>query len=324
MRRGPGATNMRAMPETPREADPRMRVFDRQMLRRRRDRAADRFPAHDFLVRRAGEDIVDRIAGVNRSFGIAADLGAHRGSLRTATADAALQDGKIGTLISADLSAGMLAHAEGARVVADEEMLPFADKSLNLVTSILSLHWVNDLPGTLIQIRRALKPDGLFIAALFGGETLTELRQSLAEAEIECEGGLSPRVSPFADLRDMGGLLQRAGFALPVADTDRVTVRYADPLRLMAELRGMGETNALSERRRTPLKRGTLIRAAEIYREKFGLPDGRVPATFDIVIVTGWAPHESQQKPLAPGSANTRLADALGTEELPAGDKTPR
>ncbi len=265
-----------------------MRVFDRQMLRRRRDRAADRFPAHDFLVRRAGEDIVDRIAGVNRSFGIAADLGAHRGSLRTATADAALQDGKIGTLISADLSAGMLAHAEGARVVADEEMLPFADKSLNLVTSILSLHWVNDLPGTLIQIRRADRE----------------------------------KVTPI--LRDCGALLQRAGFALPVADTDRVTVRYADPLRLMAELRGMGETNALSERRRTPLKRGTLIRAAEIYREKFGLPDGRVPATFDIVIVTGWAPHESQQKPLAPGSANTRLADALGTEELPAGDKPPR
>lgn len=321
MRRTPLAPNMRAMPETPREADPRMRVFDRNMLRHRRDRAAENFPAHDFLVRRAGEDIIDRIAGVNRSFDLAADLGAHRGSLRMAMADASLQDGKIGTLVSADLSLGMISHAEGPRLVADEEMLPFADKSLNLVTSILSLHSVNDLPGALIQIRRALKPDGLFIAALFGGDTLTELRQSLAEAEIECEGGLSPRVSPFADMRDMGGLLQRAGFALPVADTDRVTVRYADPLRLMAELRGMGETNVLSERRRSPLKRGTLLRAAEIYREKFGLSDGRVPATFDIVIVTGWAPHESQQKPLAPGSAETRLAEALGTVERPAGDK---
>jgi len=311
---------MRAMPQ----ADPRIRVFDRATLRRRRDRAAEGFPAHDFLVRRAGEDIVERIAGVNRTFETAADIGAHRGALREAMTDAALPADKIGTLVSADLSAGMLAHAAGPRIVADEEALPFAGRSLNLVTSILSLHWVNDLPGTLIQVRRALKPDGLFVAALFGGETLTELRQSLSEAEIECEGGLSPRISPFADLRDMGGLLQRAGFALPVADTDRVTVRYADPLRLMAELRGMGETNALTERRRTPLRRGTLMRAAEIYREKFGLPDGRVPATFDIVILTGWAPHESQQKPLAPGSAGTRLADALGTVEQPAGDKTPR
>ncbi|WP_421865464.1 methyltransferase domain-containing protein [Parvibaculum sp.] len=298
-----------------------MHVFDRTTLRRRRDRAAENFPLHDFLVRRAGEDIVERIAGVNRSFEVAADLGAHRGALRQAMTDAALQDGKIGTLISADLSSEMLRHTTGPKIVADEETLPFADRSLNLVTSILSLHWVNDLPGTLIQARRALKSDGLFIAALFGGETLTELRQSLGEAEIECEGGLSPRISPFADLRDMGSLMQRAGFALPVADTDRVTVRYADPLRLMAELRGMGETNALSERRRTPLRRATLMRAAEIYREKFGLPDGRVPATFDIVIVTGWAPHESQQKPLTPGSAETRLADALGTVERPAGDK---
>lgn len=311
---------MRAMPQ----ADPRLRVFDRATLRRRRDRAAEGFPAHDFLVRRAGEDIVERIAGVNRNFEIAADIGAHRGALREAMAAAALPEGKIGMLISTDLSAAMLAHAAGPRIVADEEALPFADASLNLATSILSLHWVNDLPGTLIQVRRALKPDGLFVAALFGGETLTELRQSMTEAEIECEGGLSPRISPFADLRDMGGLLQRAGFALPVADTDRVTVRYADPLRLMAELRGMGETNALAERRRIPLRRGTLMRAAEIYREKFGLPDGRVPATFDIVVVTGWAPHESQQKPLAPGSAETRLADALGTVERNAGDKTPR
>lgn len=306
------------------EADPRMRVFDRATLRRRRDRAAEGFPAHDFLVRRAGEDIVERIAGVNRTFETAADIGAHRGALRQAMTDAALPADKIGTLVSADLSAAMLAHAAGPKIVADEEALPFADRSLSLVTSILSLHWVNDLPGTLIQIRHALKPDGLFVAALFGGETLTELRQSMTEAEVECEGGLSPRISPFADLRDMGALLQRAGFALPVADTDRVTVRYADPLRLMAELRGMGETNALAERRRTPLRRGTLMRAAEIYRERFGLPDGRVPATFDIVVVTGWAPHESQQKPLAPGSAETRLADALGTVEQPAGDKTPR
>ena len=313
---------MRAMPEP--RPDPKMRIFDRALLRRRRDRAAASFGDYDFLLNRAGEDIVDRIAVANRDFEVAADLGCHRGTLARAVAGGALPEGKIGMLVSSDMSAPMLEGAPGLRVAADEEALPFANGSLNLVTSILSLHWANDLPGALIQIRRALKPDGLFIGALFGGETLTELRQSLSEAEIEMEGGLSPRVSPFADLRDMGSLLQRAGFALPVADTDRVTVRYADPLRLMADLRGMGETNVLAERRRTPMRRATLMRAGEIYREKFGLPDGRVPATFDIVIVTGWAPHESQQKPLRPGSAKTRLADALGTVEHPAGDKTGR
>ncbi len=301
-----------------------MRVFDRALLRRRRDRAAGTIGDYDFLLRRAGEDILDRVAAANRDFDVAADLGCHRGTLARAIAEGRLPAGKIGTLISTDMSLAMLEGTSGLRVAADEEMLPFANGSLGLATSILSLHWANDLPGALIQIRRALKPDGLFIGALFGGETLTELRQSLAQAEIEVEGGLSPRISPFADLRDMGSLLQRAGFALPVADTDRVTVRYADPLRLMADLRGMGETNALIERRRTPMRRATLMRAGEIYREKFGLPDGRVPATFDIVIVTGWAPHESQQKPLAPGSAEARLADALGTVERPAGDKTGR
>ena len=301
-----------------------MRVFDRALLRRRRDRAAGTLGDYDFLLRRAGEDILDRVAAANRDFDVAADLGCHRGTLARAIAEGRLPAGKIGTLISTDMSLAMLEGTSGLRVAADEEMLPFANGSLGLATSILSLHWANDLPGALIQIRRALKPDGLFIGALFGGETLTELRQSLAQAEIEVEGGLSPRISPFADLRDMGSLLQRAGFALPVADTDRVTVRYADPLRLMADLRGMGETNALIERRRTPMRRATLMRAGEIYREKFGLPDGRVPATFDIVIVTGWAPHESQQKPLAPGSAEARLADALGTVERPAGDKTGR
>lgn len=310
---------MRAMPPP----DAQMRPFDRKTHKARRNRAAAGFAAHDFLVARAGEEIAERIAGVNRDFEMAADIGSHRGALAEATAKTGLPTGKIGTIVSADLSPAMLAAAPGLRVAADEEALPFRDASLNLVTSILSLHWVNDLPGALIQIRRALKPDGLFLGALFGGETLTELRQSLAAAEIELDGGLSPRVSPFADIRDVGALLQRAGFALPVVDGDRVTVRYADPFRLMAELRGMGETNALAERRRTPLRRATLMRAAEIYREKFGLPDGRVPATFEIVMATGWAPHEDQQKPLRPGSAEARLADALGSVEHPAGENTP-
>ena len=301
-----------------------MQIFDRAAHRRRRDRAAEGFTGFDFLVRRAAEDVAGRIEAANRDFEMAADLGCHRGALAHAAAAQGMTGGKIGFLVSADMSLPMVSGAPGPRIAADEEALPFANSSLNLVTSILSLHAVNDLPGTLVQIRRALKPDGLFMAALFGGETLTELRQSLAAAEIEIEGGLSPRVAPFADLRDIGALLQRAGFALPVADMDRVTVRYRDPIRLLADLRGMGETNVMAERRRAPLRRATLARAMDIYRERFRLPDGRVPATFEIVVATGWAPHDSQQKPLRPGSAEARLADALGTVEHGSGEKPGR
>jgi SAM-dependent methyltransferase len=185
----------------------------------------------------------------------------------------------------------------------------------------LALQFVNDLPGTLIQIRRALKPDGLLLMALLGGDSLSELREAFAQAESEIEGGLSPRVAPFADLRDLGGLLQRAGFALPVADSDRLTVRYDSAFALMRDLRAMGATNVLSERRRVPLKRATLLRMAQIYGERFADPDGRLRATFEIAWLSGWAPHESQQKPLKPGSAAQRLADALGTREIPAGEK---
>jgi len=297
-----------------------MLVFDRALHARRRTRAAARFGAHDFLVRRVAEEFADRLMAVNRGFPLALDLGSHLGTL----SHAALPPGKIGTVIATDLSPAMIAGGQGLRLAADEERLPFRDGSFDLVASALSLHWTNDLPGALIQIRRALVPDGLFLGAIFGGDTLTELRQSLGEAEIEREGGLSPRVSPFVELRDMGSLLQRAGFALPVVDADRVTVRYPNALKLMAELRGMGETNTLIERRRTPLRRGTLLRAAEIYQQKFGLPDGRIPATFEIVFMTGWSPHESQQKPLKPGSAKMRLADALGAEERPAGETPAR
>lgn len=307
---------MRAMPAP---ASP-VRIFDRALLAQRRKRAAANFESFDFLVRRVMDECADRLAAIARDFPLALDLGSHNGALRLAP----LEPGKIKRIVSTDLSPAMLAQGHGARVVADEERLPFRDDSFDLVASALSLHWVNDLPGALIQIRRALKPDGLFIGAMFGGDTLTELRQALTQAEIECEGGLSPHILPFADLRDMGSLMQRAGFALPVADTDRVTVRYADMFRLMAELRGMGETNVLAERRRAPLKRGTLARAAEIYDEKFGLPDGRIPATFEIVMLAGWAPHASQQKPLKPGSATMRLADALRASENPADEKTPR
>ena len=209
-------------------------------------------------------------------------------------------------------------------VAADEEALPFGDGTLDLVVSALALQFVNDLPGTLVQIRRSLKPDGLFLAALLGGDTLTELREAFAAAEAEVEDGVSPRVAPFADLRELGALLQRAGFALPVTDVDRLTVRYGSPFDLMHDLRRMGATNALVERSRRPLKRRTLARMAEIYGERFADADGRIRATFEIVWLSGWAPHESQQQPLKPGSAQRRLADALGAKEIPAGEKAGR
>jgi SAM-dependent methyltransferase len=206
-------------------------------------------------------------------------------------------------------------------LAADEEALPFADASFDLIVSVLGLHWVNDLPGALIQIRQALKPDGLFLGAFLGGATLTELRSALIEAELAEEGGASPRVAPFAELRDGGGLLQRAGFALPVADADRLDVTYPDALALMRELRAMGESNVLAARRRSFTRPATLARAAAIYAEKFANADGRLRASFEIVTLTGWAPHPCQPQPLKPGSATTRLADALGVTERPAGDK---
>ena len=196
-------------------------------------------------------------------------------------------------------------------LVGDEEALPFAEARFDLAVSALSLQTVNDLPGALIQIRRILKPDGLFLGCLLGGASLRELRSALAVAESELYGGISPRVAPFADVREMGGLLQRAGLALPVADSEPLTVRYRDMFALMADLRAMGATNALVARLRKPSSRKLFLRAAEIYAERFSDPDGRVRATFELVFVSGWAPHESQQKPLRPGSAKVRLEDAL-------------
>jgi SAM-dependent methyltransferase len=209
----------------------------------------------------------------------------------------------------------------GLLVVGDEEMLPFRPESFDLAVSLLALQGVNDLPGALVQARRALKPDGLFLGCLLAGATLTELRQAFAAAEAEVEGGISPRVAPFADVRDLGGLLQRAGFALPVADVEAVTVRYPDPFALMRDLRAMGLTNALVHRRKTPLRRATLLPAAAIYAERFADADGRLRATFELAWLSGWAPHASQQRPLRPGSAKARLADALGVKEQPLGEK---
>jgi SAM-dependent methyltransferase len=289
-------------------------IFDRDLLRARARRAAALGPA-TFLLDRAAHDLADRLATVRRDFSWAVDLGTPTDALRRILADSR----KVGTIVAADALAAP--GADALAVAADPEALPFRDGSLDLVVSGLALHFVNDLPGTLLQIRRALRPDGLFIAALLGGDTLSELRQAFAQAESEIEGGLSPRVAPFADLRELGALLQRAGFALPVTDIDRLTVRYASPLVLMHDLRRMGASNPLVERSRRPLRRATLGRMADIYARRFADPDRRIRATFEIVHLSGWAPHESQQQPLAPGSARARLADALGTREQSAGEK---
>jgi SAM-dependent methyltransferase len=289
-------------------------IFDRALLRHRRRRAAALGPA-TFLLDRVADDLAERLTTVLRRFALAVDLGTPGDAVRSVLARLE----SVGKIVAADV---MPDAARGEIfVVAADEALPFGDATLDLVVSALALQFVNDLPGLLVQIRRALKPDGLFLAALLGGETLTELRQSFAAAESDIEGGVSPRVAPFADLRDLGALLQRAGFALPVADVDRVTVRYDSVFNLMHDLRRMGATNALLARRRTPLKRATLMRMAAIYAQRFADDDGRLRATFEIVWLSGWAPHPDQQQPLKPGSAKARLADALGTKEISTGEK---
>ena len=299
------------MPESP-------LIFDRALIRRRQ-RHAGELGAATFLLDRAADDLIERLGAVLRRFDIAADLGTPTDAVLKALA----RLGSIGTIVAVRMTDQDLQSAATNEklVIADEEALPFCDRSLDLVVSALALQFVNDLPGTLIQIRRALKPDGLFMAALIGGDTLTELRQAFAAAESEIEGGASPRVAPFADVRELGALLQRAGFALPVVDVERVCVRYPSVFALMHDLRRMGATNALVERRRAPLRRATLMRMGEIYGERFADPDGRLRATFEIIWLSGWAPHPSQQQPLRPGSAQARLADALGTREISAGDK---
>jgi NADH dehydrogenase [ubiquinone] 1 alpha subcomplex assembly factor 5 len=310
-------------PAPPPDADNTLRPFDRGAVRAHRDRAASGMASHDFLLREVGHRLAERLDDIRRDFPRVLDLGSHHGVMADLLGD------KAGTelLVQADVSPAMTAHAtahSGARALhlsADEEALPFAPASFDLTLSNLSLHWVNDLPGALLQLRHALKPDGLLLASMLGGETLFELRQCLMEAELAVEGGISPRISPFAEVRDMGNLLTRAGFALPVADADTLTVTYDNALALMRDLRGMGESNAIAERRKSLSRRATLLEAAALYDRKFTGADGRIAATFQVIYLSGWAPHPSQQKPLRPGSAAQRLADALGAEERPAGDK---
>ena len=281
-------------------------LFDPALVRRRIARAR-RSGYAGFLLERVAEDLEDRLAAVTRSFPLGLDLG----TPLPLVSERLLQTGRVERMIRL----APVSEPNGS-VVGDPEVLPFGGHAgFDLAVSALALQHVNDLPGALLQVRRALKPDGLFLAGLLGGATLTELRQAFLQAESETEGGASPRVAPFAELRDLGGLLQRAGFALPVVDADTITVRYGDPFSLMRDLRAMGLTNALHDRRRAPLRRATLMRAAAIYAERFSDPDGRLRATFEILWLSGWAPHESQQKPLRPGSAKARLADALGAAE---------
>lgn len=285
-------------------------VFDRKQVRRQRDRAAAGMAAHDFLWSEIAERLCDRLLDTTRRFPVALDFGCHAGQVGAVLAGR----GGVATLVQCDLSPAMAAAAGGLCLAADDEALPFAAESFDLVMSNLSLHWVNDLPGTLAQVRHILKPDGLFLATMLGGETLRELRQAFLEAELEAEGGAGPHVSPFADVRDMGALLQRAGFALPVVDVDSITVTYGEPLRLLADLRGMGEGNAAAGRRKGFMRRATLLRALSLYRERFAGPDGRVPATFQVLALTAWRPHESQQKPLPRGSGRVSLAKVLKSD----------
>jgi NADH dehydrogenase [ubiquinone] 1 alpha subcomplex assembly factor 5 len=291
-------------------------IFDSRAVRRNRARAMS-MGGGDFLAAEAAARLADRLDDVRRSFPLALDLGCGAGALARTVAGR----GGIERLVACDAAYACVRAAAPPRIVAEPEWLPFAGQSFDLVISNLALHWVNDLPGALVQLRHALKPDGLFLASLWGGDTLIELRSALLEAELDIAGGASPRVAPFADLADLGGLLQRAGFALPVVDGDRLEVTYPDALALMRDLRAMGEGNAVAERRKSVSRRAVLLRAAERYRERFGDAAGRIPATFHLITLTAWAPSASQPQPLRPGSATHRLAAALGSEEHPAGDR---
>ena len=295
--------------------------FDRDLWIMRRNRAAQTLADANFLLAETNKRVVERLEDVKRSFPAAAVIGAWDGSMANALS------GRFGieTLTQIDAAPAMATLAETAApyaktIVGDEEALPLEEASLDLIVAPLTLHWTNDLPGSLIQMRRALKPDGLLIAALFAGTTLQELRTHLTNAEVETTGGLSPRIAPMADLRDLGGLLQRAGLALPVADREIIPVSYRNPMRLLNDLRAMGESNIMRERHKAPLRRDTLARMLEHYAETADTA-GNVTATFEIAFLHGWAPAPNQQQPLRPGSAKMRLADALGTEEKPTGEK---
>lgn len=283
-------------------------IFDRPRWRKRRQRAARDFAAVNYLAQEAAERLADRVQDMTRDFPVALAIGAPQGVLKNALGDCRV----IGQLIEADDSPAMLSGA-GPHLVCDPEWLPVAPNSVDAVFSLLHLQWINDLPGALIQIRQALKPDGLFLGILPGARTLQELRHCLADAELEIAGGISPRVSPFVEVRDAGALLQRAGFALPVVDSDLVHVSYPNVWVLMQELRAMGETNALMQRPRHFTRRSIFVRAAELYTARHGDAEGRITATVEFVTLTAWAPHSSQQQPARRGSGKVLLGDYFNT-----------
>ena len=299
-------------------------IFDRALTRQRRARIAACFDDHDFLFREIAVRLAERAGDVRHGFTLALDAGCRTGLFTQAAQD--IIPGKITQFVQSESSPRFAMTARTRNnvqtIIADDEALPFASASFDLVASCGVLQGLNDVPGALLQLRQFLKPDGLFLGALLGGKTLFELREALLTAEAEVEGGASPRVAPFAELSDAAGLLQRAGFSLPVADMDLIDVTYENIFRLMHDLRGMGEANTQLDRRRTPTRRTTLMRAGEIYTERFGRPDGRIPASFQVFFLTGRAPDESQPKPLRPGSAQSRLADALETNECTLDEKT--
>lgn len=295
-------------------------IFDRDAVKRNRDKAAcGDWASYDFLIRECADRLIDRIVDVKRDFPLTLDVGARAGAV------AEMLDGARGvkTMVQCDLSEAMSKRAKafGPAIVADEEWLPFANHVFDLVLSNISLHWVNDLPGALVQIRQTLKPDGLFLATMFGGHTLQELRDCIMQAEIDITGGLSPRVSPFADTNDIGSLMQRAGFALPVVDSEYITVTYDNMFKLLEDLRGMGEMNAVLERVKHFSSQKLFMRAAELYAERYTNEEGRIFATFQVFYLHGWSPHDSQQQPAARGSGTTSLADFLTTDETPTRDR---
>ncbi len=287
-------------------------VFDRAQIKRQRARVANTAPENFFLFHWANKQIEESLSFLQRRFPFCIQLGT-RGGLCPLPAN-----------IHVDHHVMIDCTAEGRPdIVCEDDFLPLQEQSIDLFVSSLSLHTINDLPGALLQIRKSLKPDGFFIASMFGGETLHELRTCLSEAELEITGGITPRVSPFADKQQMGALLQRAGYNLPVVDSEIITVTYQSLFHLMRDLRNMGEGNAIAERSKTFTSRRIFMRAAEIYAQKFAEEDGRIIASFEIIFLHGWAPADNQQKPLRPGSGETRLADYLGAKEISIGDEKP-
>lgn len=313
-----GTNLISAKPSPPPEGAPPY-LFDRTLLRQRKDRAAREFEDYDFLHARVADDLLDRVESVSREFETCLVIGGG-GAVGRALKDHPEAEKKIGALIETDLSPAMAGLSGYPSACLDEEYLPIKAQSVDLVLSCLSLHWTNDLVGALIQINHALKPDGFFAGAILGGATLSEMREALKAGDGAQGHDPAPRISPFADTVDMAGLVARAGFSMPVSDVDRVTARYGNAFVLMRDLRMMGETNVLTGRTRTPATKSTFVKAAEAYSHACAGDDGRVPATFEAIHFAGWAPHPDQPKPKRPGSATHRLADALGVEEKTPGD----